>query len=465
MFVIAILVNVGMWFERFVIVVTSLHRDYLPSSWRMFYPTWVDILQFVGGFGLFATLFLLFIRFVPMVALSEVKACLPAGRPAPPPRQPSRNRRRSRLGEQPLRSRATATVRSSGSWRGSRAGRAAGGGRAAPRGRLPPARHLLAVSRSTAWIGPWGWAARRSRCSRWPGGCSAWRSPSGSSGTRAPSAYPLITGGKPLNSPEAFVPITFETTILYAAFGAVAGMLLLNGLPRLYHPVFRGRSFARATNDGFFLTVEARDPKFDRRETAALLAASGGTEIELLNPEIMPWNDLDFRRSSDGWRRCVGFSWGWRLVTAAVVSLMGLRGTVSDRRPLMLISDMDFQPRYNAQAPSPFFADGRAMRTPPAGTVPFGGADYESDAGSPRQNPDFLQDDDAYYRGKQGDAWVAQNPLEARHGPAPARPGALRHLLRPLPRRDRHGQRDHDPVRHGRCGEHHRRAAQPDARR
>jgi mono/diheme cytochrome c family protein len=73
---------------------------------------------------------------------------------------------------------------------------------------------------------------------------------------------------------------------------------------------------------------------------------------------------------------------------------------------------MDFQPRYDAQAASPFFKDGRAMRTPPAGTVPFGGADYDSDAGSPRQNPDFLQADDGYYRGKQGQSWVAQNPLK-----------------------------------------------------
>jgi mono/diheme cytochrome c family protein len=100
------------------------------------------------------------------------------------------------------------------------------------------------------------------------------------------------------------------------------------------------------------------------------------------------------------------------LVAVAVVHAMGTRGTVSSQRPLMLISDMDFQPRYNAQGSSRFFADGRAMRTPPAGTVPFGGADYESDAGSPRQNPDFLRDDDAFYRGKKGDTWVAQNPLK-----------------------------------------------------
>jgi mono/diheme cytochrome c family protein len=102
---------------------------------------------------------------------------------------------------------------------------------------------------------------------------------------------------------------------------------------------------------------------------------------------------------------------GLALVSAVVVSAMGPRGTINGRRPLMLISDMDFQPRYNAQAASPFFADGRAMRTPPAGTVPFGGADYDSDAGSPRQNPDFLQADDAYYRGRQGAAWVTRNPV------------------------------------------------------
>jgi molybdopterin-containing oxidoreductase family membrane subunit len=78
MFVISIFVNIGMWFERFVIVATSLHRDYLTSSWKMFYPTWVDYLQLLGGFGLFATFFLLFVRFVPMIALSEVKAGLPA---------------------------------------------------------------------------------------------------------------------------------------------------------------------------------------------------------------------------------------------------------------------------------------------------------------------------------------------------------------------------------------------------
>lgn len=73
MFVISIVVNIGMWFERFVIIATSLHRDFLPSSWGYFRPTAIDMLTFFGTFGLFLTLFLLFVRFLPMIAISEVK--------------------------------------------------------------------------------------------------------------------------------------------------------------------------------------------------------------------------------------------------------------------------------------------------------------------------------------------------------------------------------------------------------
>jgi len=80
MFVASILINVGMWFERFVIVM-SLARDYLPSSWDYYKPTIWDIATFVGSFGLFFTLFLLFAQFVPMIAMSEVKAVLPAADP------------------------------------------------------------------------------------------------------------------------------------------------------------------------------------------------------------------------------------------------------------------------------------------------------------------------------------------------------------------------------------------------
>lgn len=75
-FIISIFVNIGMWFERFVIIVTSLHRDYLPSSWVMFHPTFVDIGIFVGTIGIFFTLFLLFCRTFPVIAMAELKSIL-----------------------------------------------------------------------------------------------------------------------------------------------------------------------------------------------------------------------------------------------------------------------------------------------------------------------------------------------------------------------------------------------------
>ncbi len=80
-FILSIFVNIGMWFERFVIVVTSLHRDFMPSNWGYYSPTWVDILTYVGTMGFFMTLFLLFIRFLPLVAISEVKGVTPQADP------------------------------------------------------------------------------------------------------------------------------------------------------------------------------------------------------------------------------------------------------------------------------------------------------------------------------------------------------------------------------------------------
>ena len=77
MVIICIFVNIGMWFERFVITITSLARDFVPSSWSYFYPTPVDVMMLIGSFGLFTTLFLLFCRFLPVIAISEVKNVMP----------------------------------------------------------------------------------------------------------------------------------------------------------------------------------------------------------------------------------------------------------------------------------------------------------------------------------------------------------------------------------------------------
>jgi Ni/Fe-hydrogenase subunit HybB-like protein len=80
-FIICNFVNAGMWFERFVIIVTSIAQDYLPSAWHLYHPTWVEIWTFIGTFGIFLSLFLLFMRYLPMVAMSEVKVVLPEANP------------------------------------------------------------------------------------------------------------------------------------------------------------------------------------------------------------------------------------------------------------------------------------------------------------------------------------------------------------------------------------------------
>ncbi len=95
-------------------------------------------------------------------------------------------------------------------------------------------------------------------------------------------AYPLVIGGKPLFAWEFGMPVMFELTILFSAFGTVFGMFGLNGLPRPYHPLNKVKGFKKATDDAFFLSIEAADAHFDLDASRALLEKIGGKHVTLV---------------------------------------------------------------------------------------------------------------------------------------------------------------------------------------
>lgn len=94
--------------------------------------------------------------------------------------------------------------------------------------------------------------------------------------------YAIVIGGKPMFSPFSAFPPSYELTILLGSFGALLGMLFLNRLPRLHHPLLKHRRFALASHDRFFLVIETGDPKYSEAETRKLLEAAGSTHIELV---------------------------------------------------------------------------------------------------------------------------------------------------------------------------------------
>jgi Ni/Fe-hydrogenase subunit HybB-like protein len=276
LFVVSILINVGMWFERFVIIVSSLHRDFLPSSWDYFSPTVWDWACLIGGFGLFFTLFCLFVRFAPMVAAAEVKTVLPEASPhhhpatpaertpaplPPPPRAESREY--GLLGEFDTPSalyRACERVRDAGFTRWDAHSpfpvhgldRAMGLGRS----RLPWIVLVMGLSGAIGGFALQTWVHS--------------------------FAYPHVISGKPFFAWQAYVPVTFEIAVLGGALGAVLGMFALNRLPRHHHPVFGSAEFERASDDRFFISIEATDPRFDAGGTPQVLRDAGAVRLEWL---------------------------------------------------------------------------------------------------------------------------------------------------------------------------------------
>ncbi len=214
-FIISILVNVGMWFERFIIIVTSLHRDYLPSSWANYSPTMIEILTLAGTFGLFFSAFLLFCRFLPMIAMAEVKGVL---------HRPEDEQVKRAVRELKSAGYDVSDVRTPYPIHGL--------DKVAD---IPPSRLGWACA-----IGAFSGAALSLLFQSWT----------------SVSAWALDVGGKPFNSIPAFIPVTFEVGVLLGAFATVLAFFFRS---RLW-PGRRGETIG----DRFTIIVRAHNGAFER---------------------------------------------------------------------------------------------------------------------------------------------------------------------------------------------------------
>jgi molybdopterin-containing oxidoreductase family membrane subunit len=285
LFVIVTFVNIGMWFERFVIIVQSLHRDDLPASWGDFYPSWVDWMQMIGDFGLFFTFTLLFLRFLPMIAMSEVKGILPNAQPHAHGDNSHvyRHQCPTRLLESEL---VTPTPGGSGKpyavvaefdgpvslKEAAETLRDEGFNTLDAYTPYPVHGMVKAIGQPRSYI-PW-----ITICGSITGLSLAILLQFYLSAVY----YPLITQGKETTSWEAFVPIMFEMTVLFSAFFTFFGLIGISGFPRMFHPLDQYNRLTAATDNGFFLVVEAIDTKFDLQTTPQLLKDLGGYNVAVV---------------------------------------------------------------------------------------------------------------------------------------------------------------------------------------
>ena len=274
LFILSLIINVGMWVERYVIVVTSLHRDYMPSAWQMYHGTIWDWTLYIGSLGFFTFLVLMFIRFIPMISMHEVNEFTYEHRAdgydqeTPPPVTDD-------------------------------------DGDAAP----VPAAELFGLMAEFRGADDLLAAAHRVYAAGYrkldaysPFPIDGLSEALGLGGSKVPrivfagglfgacvtyfyawyttvAMYPWNVGGRPHNSWPSYVPITFELGVLGACLFGLVGMLALNRLPRLNHPAFNAPGFRRASRDRFFLCVEQRDPQFDVGATRGLLEGLGSLRV------------------------------------------------------------------------------------------------------------------------------------------------------------------------------------------
>lgn len=198
--------------------------------------------------------------------------------------------------------------------------------------------------------------------------------------------YPFIISGKPLVSWPSSIPITFEMMVLFAAFTAFFAMWIANDLPRWFHPLLRKPRFARATNDRFFVVIEARDPQFDPQRTVDFLNRLHPNSVELVE---MPNESASMPPIV---KRGIVVLTCAALVPPAMI--YNARHEPSTRPPINLVPDMDDQGKFRAQGETGVFADGRMSRSPVMGTVARG----------------ELRADAAYWTGMVGDRFVEKVP-------------------------------------------------------
>ncbi len=178
--------------------------------------------------------------------------------------------------------------------------------------------------------------------------------------------YPILISGKPMFSLPANIPVTFELIVLFSALAAFGGVFALCRLPEFTPAVFSSEKFRTATTHGFFLSIDARDPKFEEGASSELLRGAGAASVETYG-----WPD------TKGAKIPTVFYWAGALAVLVAILpplyVAKIKLSTSDKPRIHLVPDMDHQPRYNTQAASGFFADGRTMRGPVPGTVALGG--------------------------------------------------------------------------------------------